>query len=71
MRGGVATTGRLDTWLRDALLAIEHLLLQELEVLAKDLDRQAIQVDRLATSLVNAMRLLLNLLVLQDDVLLD
>ena len=47
-----------------ALLALDDLALEELEVLAEDLDGEAVEVNRLAACLVHAVRLLLDLLVL-------
>ena len=55
----------------DALLAIKNLLLEEFEVLAENLNRQAIQVYRLSASFVNAVGLLLDLFVFENHILLD
>ena len=51
-------------------MSIKDFPLEELHVLAEDLDRQAVEVDCLAAGLVHPMRLLLNLLIFQNDVLL-
>ena len=55
----------------NALLPVEDFLLEELQVFTENFNRQTIQVNRLSTRLVHPMRLLLDLFVFQDDVLLD
>ena len=54
-----------------ALLSIKDFALEELHVFAENFDGKAVEIDRLAAGLVNAMSLLLNLFVFQNDVLLN
>ena len=61
-------------WLRgivNALLTVKNFLLEELEVLAENFDCQAIQVNCLTAGFINAMRLLLDFLVLKNHILLN
>ena len=51
-------------------MSIKDFPLEELHVLAEDFDGEAVEVDCLAAGLIDPMRLLLNLLVFQYDVLL-
>ena len=51
-------------------MSIKDFPLEELHVLSENFDGEAVEVDCLAAGLIDPMRLLLNLLVFQNDVLL-
>mmetsp|Transcript_10222 Transcript_10222/g.12026 ORF Transcript_10222/g.12026 Transcript_10222/m.12026 type:complete len:220 (-) Transcript_10222:399-1058(-) len=54
-----------------ALLLLEHLVLQEFEILAENLDRKPVKIDGLATGLIHANGLFLDLLVFEHHELLN
>lgn len=69
LRWRLLTCGDRATW--TALLPIKYLTLEELKVLAENLEAQALQIDSLSARLVYAKGLLLNFFVFKDDKLLD
>ena len=54
-----------------ACLAVHHFALQELKIFAKYFDGEPIEINGLTACLVNTMRLLFDLFVLKDNILLD